>query len=72
AQQSTTETNNLIGDLKIEWEILENGKIRLIVYNQSNDYDINNTNGTNYTQGVGIVFQEEFNTLYELFDLQEK
>ena len=70
--QTQAQANNVIGDLQIEWKILENGKIRLVVYNQSNDYDITRAANSNYTQGVGIIFQEEFNTLYELFDLQEK
>ncbi|MEO0405181.1 MAG: translocation/assembly module TamB, partial [Bacteroidota bacterium] len=69
AQQQ--QANNVIGDLMIEWKMLENGKIKLIVYNQSNDYDVTNTNISPYTQGIGIVFQEEFNTLSELFQLQE-
>ena len=69
AQQE--QANNLIGDLMIEWKMLENGKIKLIVYNQSNDYDVTNTNISPYTQGIGIVFQEEFITLSELFQLQE-
>lgn len=70
--QTQAQANNVIGDLQIEWKILENGKIRLVVYNQSNDYDITRAANSNYTQGVGVIFQEEFNTLYELFDLKEK
>ncbi|MDG1766531.1 MAG: hypothetical protein P8H98_07030, partial [Flavobacteriales bacterium] len=60
------------GDLKVEYKVLPNGKIRIIVYNESNEFDVTNANRSNNTQGMGIVFQEEFNSLQELFRLQEK
>lgn len=72
AQQNTEAANNLIGDLKVEYKVLPNGKIRIIVYNESNEFDVTNANRSNNTQGLGIVFQEEFNSLYELFRLREK
>lgn len=72
AQQNTDAANNLIGDLKVEYKVLPNGKIRIIVYNESNEFDVTNANRSNNTQGMGIVFQEEFNSLQELFRLKEK
>ncbi len=63
--------NSLIGDIRIEYKITDDGKIRLIVYNESNEYDLANTQQSRYTQGFGIVYQQEFDTLYELFHLSE-
>jgi hypothetical protein len=63
--------NSLIGDIRIEYKITDDGKIRLIVYNESNEYDLANTQQARYTQGFGIVYQQEFDTLYELFHLPD-
>ena len=63
--------NSLIGDLRIEYKVTQDGKIRVIVYNQSNQFDIANTQQSNYTQGLGVVYQQEFNSLDELFRLEQ-
>ncbi len=67
----TENSSNLIGDIRIEYKVTPKGKIRLIVYNQSNEFDLVRNRQNNYTQGMGIVYQEEFNSLYELFKLDE-
>lgn len=61
--------NNLIGDIRIEYKIHPQGKIRIIVYNQSNEFDLVRSRQNQYTQGFGVVFQQEFNSLYDLFGL---
>ncbi|WP_306643987.1 translocation/assembly module TamB domain-containing protein [Sanyastnella coralliicola] len=63
--------NSLIGDLRIEYKVTQDGKIRVIVYNQSNQFDIANTQQSNYTQGLGVVYQQEFDSLGELFRLEQ-
>lgn len=65
----TENSSNLIGDIRIEYKVTPKGKIRLIVYNQSNEFDLVRNRQNNYTQGMGIVYQEEFDSLYELFRL---
>jgi hypothetical protein len=72
AQNASTgeNPNSLIGDLRVEYLVTPEGKIRLIVYNESNQFDLANTQQSNYTQGVGIVYQEEFDSLNELFQLK--
>jgi len=62
-------TNNLIGDIRIEYKIHPQGKIRIIVYNQSNEFDLARSRQNSYTQGMGIVYQQEFNSIYELFGI---
>jgi hypothetical protein len=61
--------NNLIGDIRIEYKVHPSGKIRLIVYNQSNEFDLVRSRQNAYTQGFGVVYQQDFNSIYELFGL---
>jgi hypothetical protein len=63
--------NSLIGDIKVELKISEDGRLRVIVYNQSNQFDLLNTQQSPYTQGLSIVYQEEFDNLYEFFRIKK-
>ncbi len=55
--------NTLIGDVRIEYLLGKEGKIRLLVYNDTNNFDINTTNfENNSTQGVGLLYKEEFDS----------
>jgi hypothetical protein len=46
--------------------ITREGRIRLVVYNESNDYRQITTQQSPYTQGVGVLYQEEFDTWEQL------
>lgn len=59
--------SNLIGDVRLEYKITPEGKIRLVVYNESNDFRMITTQQSLYTQGVGVLYQEEFDTMDEFF-----
>lgn len=59
--------SNLIGDVRLEYKITPEGKIRLVVYNESNDFRMITTQQSPYTQGVGVLYQEEFDNLDEFF-----
>ncbi|MFM9986101.1 MAG: translocation/assembly module TamB domain-containing protein, partial [Flavobacteriales bacterium] len=61
-------TNNIIGDIRIEYRIDENGKVKMVVYNESSDFRMATTQQSPYTQGLGILYQEEFDTLEEFWD----
>jgi hypothetical protein len=58
--------NNLVGDVNVEYKLTEDGKVRVKAFNKSNDNSQTNINGA-YTQGVGIFYREEFDTIGELF-----
>ena len=58
--------SNIVGDFVLEYMITEDGKLRLKVFNESNDFELTNYNQSRFTQGVGLVYREEFNTLSEL------
>lgn len=67
----TQNANNLVGDIRVEYKVQPDGHIRVIVYNQSNDYDLANTQQVPYTQGLGMIFQREFENIYEMFNIQK-
>ncbi len=62
----TQRTSNIIGDVNVEVKITPEGKFRIKAFNRSNTFDILNTNAP-YTQGVGIFYRKEFDSLSELF-----
>ncbi len=64
--------NTIIGDVRLEYLLGKDGKIRLLVYNDTNNFDINSTSyQTTSTQGVGIIYKEEFDS-WEEFSQQFK
>lgn len=62
ATKKTTGTTNLVGDVNVEVKLTE--KLRLKAFNRSNDQFYSDQEL--YTQGVGVVYREEFGTLAEL------
>ena len=65
-EEQTEKTTNLIGDVNVEVNITEDGRIRARAFNRSNEYDPLQDQ-TNSTQGIGIFYQEEFDTWAEYF-----
>ncbi len=66
--QRNNNTSNLIGDVSIEYKLSESGKYRIKAFNRSNDNTQSATTGGPFTQGVGIFYREEFDTLNQLFN----
>ena len=54
-------TNNLIGDISMEYKITKDGKLRAKAFNNSNQYSFQNINSP-YTQGLGLSYKEEYDT----------
>ncbi|MGB0933288.1 MAG: translocation/assembly module TamB domain-containing protein, partial [Lishizhenia sp.] len=68
--ENAAQTNNFIGDVSIEYLLNESGNFRVNVFNESNDYSIIQDNNVGqFTQGVGLQYQEEFQNLgdFKLF-----
>lgn len=60
-------SNNLIGDVTLEYKLTESGRYRVKGFNRTNDNtQLINTGGP-FTQGVGIFYREEFENLSELY-----
>ena len=58
--------NQVVGDIDVDYKLTKSGKVRFRAFNRSNDDQIRNYSP--YTQGFGIYFVEEFNSLDELWD----
>ncbi len=64
-RSSQHETNQLVGDVDVEYKIKPSGRVRVKAFNRSNDRLIYEYSP--YTQGLGLFFREEFNSLSELY-----
>ncbi len=68
SQQTPTyvqNTNNIVGDFDVDVKITQNGKFHVKAFNRSNDNLLVYTSP--YTQGVGVMYKEDFNSIGDLF-----
>lgn len=61
-----TAKNYYVSDVKLEYKLTNDGRIRLKAYNITNDISTLTANGL-YTQGVGIAYRREFDKLRDAF-----
>ncbi|WP_289054026.1 translocation/assembly module TamB domain-containing protein [Carboxylicivirga marina] len=61
-----TRPSNLIGDFDVEVKLNPKGSIRAKAYTRTNNDLVYSTNTSPTTQGVGVSFKEEFDSLDEL------
>jgi len=66
-ETSNQNSKNIVGDVTVEYKITKDGKIRVKAFNTSNQYSLENPN-SDYTQGVGVSYREDFDTWGEFFD----
>ena len=62
-----TKTSTLIGDLNVNYKLTQDGKIQLKAFNRSNDNFQIATLGGQFTQGAGVFYREEFNSVSDLY-----
>jgi hypothetical protein len=62
------QSSQFIGDVQVEVAITEDGRFKARAFNRTNTTLDYSTGYSPYTQGVGIVFRKEFNTVKELFN----
>ncbi len=65
--QYTDGQSGILGDFLLEYMLTPDGKIRLKVFNETNPYEVFSTSTSMYTQGVGLIYQEDFDTIDEFF-----
>lgn len=63
--------NQIVGDVKVEYKVTEDGKIRVKAFNQQNNNEFTNINAP-YTQGLALVFRKDFNSFKEIFKRNKK
>lgn len=63
---TNSSTTTIVGDFVVEYYITKNGKLRMKVFNRANDdlYD----EKSDYTQGIGLFYKEDFNNVQELLN----
>ncbi len=67
-QQTESENaSRLVGDVQVEYKITKDGKLRARVFNESNDDALLNQQNAKDTQGLGLVYRQEFNDWSELW-----
>jgi hypothetical protein len=57
-------SEDFIGDFDLEYKLIESGRLRLKAYNKTNDRLYSTAL---YTQGLGIMYREDFDTWRNLF-----
>lgn len=65
----TQKSSNIVGDVNLEYKLTD--RLRLKGFNKSNTVDLLNTNAP-YTQGLGIFYRREFDTLKEWIQKKKK
>jgi hypothetical protein len=63
----TQQGSNIIGDFSAEYSLTQDGKLRFKAFSQSNDKNLGQVDQAQTTQGAGLAYREEFNTLGEFF-----
>ncbi|MDR0814254.1 MAG: translocation/assembly module TamB [Bacteroidales bacterium] len=62
-------SSNIVGDFTFEYNISKNGKLKLKAFNRSNNqYFIQSP----YTQGIGVLYREDFSRMKDLFSRKEE
>lgn len=64
---AVTKSSTLIGDLNVDYKLTKDSKVHVKAFNRSNDNFQIATLGGQFTQGAGMFYLEEFNTLGELY-----
>lgn len=72
SSRTTQSTNNLVGDVNVEYKLTDDGKFRVKAFNKSNDNLILNNNNTPFTQGIGVFYRQEFNAFKDIFNSKKK
>lgn len=66
--QATENSNNLVGEVTVEYLLSKDGKVRVKAFNKANDNTTIYLLNAPYTQGAGVSYRESFNTFGELWD----
>jgi len=59
--------SSLVGDIELEYDITKEGNLKMLVFNRTNEFNSVQISQGLTTQGLGIVYQEEFDNIDEFF-----
>jgi hypothetical protein len=63
---NTNNPNNIVGDVNVDYKLTDDGKVRVKAFNRPNDITQIYSSSL-YTQGLGVFYREEFDTIGELY-----
>jgi hypothetical protein len=63
AQRNRNTDNNIMGDFNIEYKVTDDGRLKAKMFQKSNDFNMVNAINSPYTQGLGLSFQQDFETV---------
>lgn len=69
--ENSRRTSNVVGDILVEVKLTDDGKLKVKAFNRSNEIDLLNYTAP-YTQGIGIFYRKEFNSVLDLFRKKKK
>jgi hypothetical protein len=64
----TENTNNIVGEVTVEYKLSKDGKLRVKAFNKANENTSIYLLNSEYTQGAGVSYHEEFNNFGELIE----
>lgn len=59
--------SNIVGDFNVDVQVSDNGRFHFKAFNRSNNNTFLNYFNSIYTQGVGVFYRQEFDTVGDLF-----
>lgn len=65
-------SDSFIGDISVEYKLNKDGSFRVRAFTRTNEYDVTNTQQSTTTQGVGLYYKKEFNSLKDFFKKKKK
>lgn len=68
---SRQQTSNFVGDINVEVKLTADGKIRMKAFNRSNNMELLTVSAP-YTQGIGLSYRKDFDSLSELLRRKRK
>lgn len=64
---SSENTSDIIGDFNVEVKVSDDGRLRFKAFNRTITNTITNTYNSPYTQGMGILYRQDFDHIRDLF-----
>ena len=65
--QPAQNTTRFIGDFKVEYQIKEDGKLKLLVFRNLEESFLLQDDASNYTTGVGLFYRDEFDDFTDVW-----
>lgn len=69
---NSNQTSSIIGDFQVEFKISKDGNLRAKAFNKTNTNNLINNLNSQYTQGIGVFYRKEFNTVSDLVETFRK